>query len=159
VEEQRPCSDRPAGSRALRIKKLHPDARLPRRATEGASGLDLFACIKEGDGRVLLREKPRLIGTGIAIEVPSGYDVQIRPRSGLSSKGVMVVLGTVDSDYRGEVMVTMYVLGQDHSFEIKNGERIAQLVVAELAGLPMEEADELSPTGRGPQGHGSTGID
>ena len=85
MEEQRACSDRPAGSRALRIKKLHPNARLPRRATEGASGLDLFACIEEGDGRVLLREKPRLIGTGIAIEVPSGYDVQIRPRSGLSS--------------------------------------------------------------------------
>ena len=159
MDKQRSYSDKPAGSRTLRIKKLHPDARLPRRATEGASGLDLFACIKEGDGRVLLGEKPRLIGTGIAIEVPRGYDVQIRPRSGLSAKGVMVVLGTVDSDYRGEVMVTMYLLGQDYSFEIRNGDRIAQLVIAEVACLSMEEAAELSPTGRGLQGHGSTGID
>jgi dUTP pyrophosphatase len=143
----------------LRIKKLCPDAHLPLRATEGASGLDLFACIREGQGRILLQEMPRLVGTGIAMEVPQGCDAQIRPRSGLSAKGVMVAFGTVDSDYRGEVMITMYVLGKGNSFEIKHGDRIAQLVIGKLADLSIEEADELAPTKRGPSGHGSTGLD
>lgn len=142
----------------LKIKKLHTDARVPQRATDGATGLDLFAYIKGEGGRVILDEKPKLVGTGIAIEVPKGYDVQIRPRSGLSSRGIMVALGTVDSDYRGEVMVTMYTLGPNSSFEVKHGDRIAQLVVGKLADLPIEEAEDLSRTERGPQGHGSTGI-
>jgi len=107
---------------------------------------------------VLLEEKPKLIGTGIALEVPKGYDAQIRPRSGLSAKGVMAALGTIDSDYRGEVMVTMYTLGQGSSFEVKHGDRIAQLVVSKLAELPVEEAEGLSSTQRGPRGHGSTGM-
>ena len=143
---------------ALRVKKLYPDARLPRRATEGATGLDLFAYIKEGSGRIILEQKPRLIGTGIAVEVPRGYDVQIRPRSGLSAKGIMVAFGTVDSDYRGELMVTMYALHQDSSFEVRHGDRIAQLVLGKLADLPVQEAEELSFTERGSQSHGSTGI-
>lgn len=142
----------------MRIKKLHPNARLPLCATEGASGLDLFACITEGEGRIVLQDRPKLIGTGIAVEVPRGYDAQVRPRSGLSAKGVMVAFGTVDSDYRGEIMVTMYVLGQSNSFEIRHGDRIAQLVISKLADLPMVVADELTPTRRGAQGHGSTGI-
>jgi dUTP pyrophosphatase len=107
---------------------------------------------------VVLEEKPKLVGTGIALEVPAGYDVQIRPRSGLAAKGVMAAFGTIDSDYRGEVMVTMYTLGAGSSFEIKHGDRVAQLVVGRLADLLMEEAEELSPTQRGPRGHGSTGI-
>jgi len=143
---------------ALKVKKVYPDARLPQRATEGASGLDLFAYIKESSRRVVLEGKPRLIGTGIAIEVPSGYEAQIRPRSGLSAKGVLVALGTVDSDYRGEVMVTMYTVGRHNSFELKHGDRIAQLVIGKLADLPIEEVSELSATERGASGHGSTGI-
>lgn len=142
----------------LRVKKLYPDARVPQRATEGATGLDLFAYITEGGGRIVLQEKPKLVGTGIAIEVPKGYDAQIRPRSGLSAKGIMVAFGTVDSDYRGEVMVTMYTLGRDSSFEVKDGDRIAQLVIGKLADLAIKEAEELSATERGPQGHGSTGM-
>lgn len=135
---------------------MYPDARLPQRATEGSTGLDLFAYIKK-DGRITLEEKPKLVGTGIAVEVPRGYDVQIRPRSGLSAKGVVAAFGTVDSDYRGELLVTMYTLGQGSSFEIRHGDRIAQLVVGKLADLPVEEAEELLWTERGPQGHGSTG--
>lgn len=142
----------------LKIKKLHSDARAPQRATEGATGLDLFAYIKQESRRVVLEEKPKLIGTGIAVEVPRGYDVQIRPRSGLAAKGVVVAFGTIDSDYRGEVMVTMYTLGRDSGFELSHGDRIAQLVVSKLAELPIEEAKELSWTERGHQGHGSTGI-
>jgi dUTP pyrophosphatase len=136
---------------------MYPDARLPQRATEGSTGLDLFAYIKK-DGRITLEEKPKLVGTGIAVEVPRGYDVQIRPRSGLSAKGVVAAFGTVDSDYRGELLVTMYTLGRGSSFEIRHGDRIAQLVVSKLADLPVEEAEELSGTERGPQGHGSTGM-
>ena len=141
----------------LRVKRMYPDARLPQRATEGSTGLDLFAYIKKS-GRITLEEKPKLVGTGIAVEVPRGYDVQIRPRSGLSARGVVAALGTVDSDYRGELLVTMYTLGRGSSFEIRHGDRIAQLVVSKLADLPVEEAEELSGTERGHQGHGSTGM-
>jgi len=142
---------------ALKIKRLKPGAMLPRRATPGATGFDLFACI-DGGGRVALGMRPTLVGTGIAIEVPPGYDVQIRPRSGLSSRGVGVTFGTVDSDYRGEVMVTMYLFSPDASFEVKNGDRIAQMVISRIADLPAVEVEELSPTERGSGGHGSTGI-
>ncbi len=90
--------------------------------------------------------------------MPSGYEAQIRPRSGLSAKGVLVALGTVDSDYRGEVMVTMYTVGRHNGFELKHGDRIAQLVTGKLADLPIEEVSELSATERGVHGHGSTGI-
>ncbi|MCJ7522647.1 MAG: dUTP diphosphatase [Dehalococcoidia bacterium] len=144
--------DRPA----LKIKRLRPQAILPQRATPGATGLDLFACI-DGEGVVALEPGPRLIGTGIAIEVPRGYDVQIRPRSGLSARGVGVTFGTVDSDYRGEVMVTMYLINADAGFEVKHGDRIAQLVIGTVADLPAVEVDELSATERGSGGHGSTG--
>ncbi len=141
----------------LKIKKLRQKAVVPRRVTPGATGLDLFACIDD-DGTVALGTQPRLVGTGIAIEVPGGYDVQIRPRSGLSAKGVGVAFGTVDSDYRGEVMVTMYLFSPEASFEVRNGDRIAQMVISRVADLPPVEVDELTPTERGGGGHGSTGT-
>lgn len=140
----------------LKVKKLRPDAQLPRRATPSSTGLDLFACLG-ADGTVRLDSTPKLIGTGIAIEFPLGYDVQIRPRSGLSSKGVGVTLGTVDSDYRGEVMVTMYMMTPGAGFEIRHGDRIAQLVIHKLADVDIIEAADLSTTERGAGGHGSTG--
>ena len=140
----------------LKIKRLRPDAKLPKRATPGSTGLDLFACI-EGEGTIALSTQPRLIPTGIAIEVPGGYDVQIRPRSGLSAKGVGVTFGTIDSDYRGEILVTMYLFDPHAAFEIKHGDRIAQMVISRIADLPLTEVEELSPTERGSGGHGSTG--
>jgi dUTP pyrophosphatase len=140
----------------IRVRKLRPGARLPQRATPGSTGLDLFACI-EGGGTVELGTQPRLVGTGIAIEAPPGYDIQIRPRSGLSSRGVGVTLGTVDSDYRGEVMVTMYLFGPGVAFQVRHGDRIAQMVISRLADVPLVEVDGLSPTERGRGGHGSTG--
>ena len=141
---------------ALKIKRLRPNAITPGRATPGSTGLDLFACI-DGDGAVALGTQPKLIGTGVAIEVPDGYDVQIRPRSGLSARGVGVTFGTVDSDYRGEVMVTMYLFSPDAGFEVRHGDRIAQMVIGRVADLPAVEVDELTPTDRGSGGHGSTG--
>jgi dUTP pyrophosphatase len=97
------------------------------------------------------------VPTGIAIEAPAGFDAQVRPRSGLSSKGVMVTLGTIDSDYRGEVLVTMYVLPYRGPHVVHTGDRIAQLVVSRLADVELEEAPELSLTERGSGRHGSTG--
>jgi dUTP pyrophosphatase len=140
----------------LKVKKLRAGAQLPRKATPSSTGLDLFACIGV-DNTIKLDSTPVLIGTGIAIEFPTGYDVQIRPRSGLSSKGVGVTLGTIDSDYRGEVMVTMYMLTPGVSFGISHGDRIAQLVIHKLADVEVAEVAILSTTERGSGGHGSTG--
>ena len=145
------------GKQTLKIKRLRPNAKLPRRATPGSTGFDIFACI-EGDSEIMLmgtQTKP--IPTGIAIEVPRGYDVQIRPRSGLSAKGVGVTFGTIDSDYRGEILITMYLFDPSANFEIKHGDRIAQMVVSKVADLPLVEVEELSSTERGAGGHGSTG--
>ena len=140
----------------LKVKRLKPDATLPRKATGGASGYDLFAYTDHA-GLTLGRE-PKLVGTGLAIELPPGFDAQVRPRSGLSAKGVGVAFGTIDSDYRGEILVTMYLFGSQSAFTINHGDRIAQLVITKLAELPIEETEELSPTERGTGGHGSTGV-
>jgi dUTP pyrophosphatase len=145
------------GKQTLKIKRLRPNAKLPKRATPGSTGFDLFACI-EGEGRIaLLGTQPKPIPSGIAIEVPRVYDVQIRPRSGLSAKGVGVTFGTIDSDYRGEILVTMYLFDPKATFEIKHGDRIAQMVVSKVAELPLVEVEELLATERGTGGHGSTG--
>jgi dUTP pyrophosphatase len=141
----------------LKVKRLRPDAVLPSRATPGSSGLDLFACI-EGRGSLELTVDPQLVPTGIAIEMPNGYDATIRPRSGLGSRGINVVFGTIDSDYRGELLVSMYVFGSRSDYRISHGDRIAQLVVARLADLAVCEVDSLSDTARGAGGHGSTGT-
>lgn len=141
----------------VKVKRLHPQARLPQRATPGASGLDLFACI-DGPGYITVGRDPVVVGTGIAIEVPAGYEAQVRPRSGLSAQGVTATFGTIDSDYRGEVKVTLHVFGSRQSHTIRHGDRIAQLVIAPLAQLPLVEAAELSPSQRGSGGHGSTGT-
>jgi len=129
---------------------------MPARATDGASGLDLCACLPDGD--LVLGPDPVRVPTGVAIEFPHGYDVQVRPRSGLSLKGVGCSFGTIDSDYRGEVLVTMWVFGSRQEYRLSHGDRIAQLVVAQLAELPVVEVAALTPTGRGAAGHGSTGA-
>ena len=139
----------------LRVKLLRPGARLPVRATPGATGYDLYACLQ---GRELeIGQEPVRVPTGIAIEPPLGYDVQVRPRSGLSAQGVMITLGTIDSDYRGELLVTMYVLPYRGPHTVRHGDRIAQLVVNRTADVAIEEAADLTPTQRDTGGHGSTG--
>ena len=139
----------------LNVKRLRPEAALPVRATEGASGLDLHACLPDGD--VVLGPDPQRVSTGVAIEFPPGYDAQIRPRSGLSLKGIGVAFGTIDSDYRGELLVTMWVFGSKTEHTISHGDRIAQLVIAPLAEAAIVEVTELSESVRGSGGHGSTG--
>ena len=98
-----------------------------------------------------------MIPTGIAISIPKGLDVQIRPRSGLTLKGVMAGFGTIDADYRGEIFVTLFCLPSLGSYEIKQGERIAQLVVSKNQSFTWNEVLDLDNTERGDRGHGSTG--
>ena len=138
----------------VRVLKLRPQALVPARATPEATGFDLHACL---DAPLTLDATPRLVPTGIAIEFPPGYDVQVRPRSGLSARGVAVAFGTIDADYRGELLVTMWTFGATASHNLRHGDRIAQLVIARLADVRIEEADALSETTRGGGGHGSTG--
>ena len=144
-------------SHPVKLLRVRAAAILPVRATRGASGFDLYACIPT-PGFVDLSRDPMPVPTGIAIEAPFGVDVQIRPRSGLSSLGVGVTLGTIDADYRGELLVTMYLFGSRDTHRINHGDRIAQLVFGRLAPVELTEVDELSPTERGGGGHGSTGL-
>jgi dUTP pyrophosphatase len=138
----------------LRVLRLHENARLPLRATPGSSGLDICARL---DAPLTLRRQPIAVPTGLAVEVPNGVDVQVRPRSGLSLKGVGVAFGTVDADYRGELLVTMWTFGDLDEYVLHDGDRIAQIVVARLAPVRVVEVDALSSTDRGAAGHGSTG--
>ena len=138
----------------LRIKLLRPGARLPERATPGSSGLDLYACL---DAPVELGPDVALVPTGIAIEAPVGYDLQVRPRSGLGRRGVDLIFGTLDSDYRGEVFVSMRTFGSTAAFRVEHGDRIAQLVVSRVEYVTLEQVEELSGSVRGDGGHGSTG--
>jgi len=129
----------------LRVQRLRPDARLPERATGGSTGYDLHACL---DGELSVGQEPTLVPTGLAIEAPAGFDVQVRPRSGLSSKGVQVTFGTIDSDYRGELLVTMSVLPYRGPHTVRPGDRIAQLVVSRAAEIEVVEAEALGPSER-----------
>jgi dUTP pyrophosphatase len=138
----------------VRVKRLRPNARLPERATGGSTGYDLYACLDE---TLTVGAAPVRVPTGVAIEIEAGYDVQIRPRSGLSAKGVMVTFGTIDADYRGELLVTMYALPHREPHEIHDGDRIAQLVISRVEDAEMLVAEDLSETARGAGGHGSTG--
>src|SRR5262245_6037714 len=138
----------------LKIRRLTESARMPVRGTPHATGLDLFADLNEP---MVLNTAPQLVPTGIAIELPAGCDAQVRPRSGLSSRGVAVAFGTIDPDYRGEIMVTMWTFGALESHAIAPGDRIAQLVVARVIPLNIVETTQLSASERGAGGHGSTG--
>ncbi len=127
----------------------------PRRQSPGAAGLDLVAAAPA----ILAPGGRALIPTGVAVEIPPGYEGQVRPRSGLALKHGVTCLnspGTVDADYRGEVGVVLVNHGQD-PFEVTRGLRVAQLVVAAVAMLPLVEAAALGDSDRGAGGFGSTG--
>jgi len=143
-------------STEVKVKLLRPGARVPARATPGSSGFDLYACV-EGEGHIELGPDVTLVPTGIAIEAPVGLDVQIRPRSGLGRRGVNIVNGTIDADYRGELLVSMYTFGSTQTYRVNHGDRIAQLVISRLAEVTLVEGAELSASTRDSAGHGSTG--
>jgi dUTP pyrophosphatase len=139
------------------IKKLRPDALLPVYQTAGSAAADLSACL---DGPLTLPPGERaVIPTGLALAVPVGYEAQIRARSGLSSKyGITTAngIGTIDSDYRGELGVILVNLGQD-DFVVEPSMRIAQMAVVRCDQAVWREVDELEATDRGEGGYGSTG--
>ncbi|MGZ3721289.1 MAG: dUTP diphosphatase [Bdellovibrionales bacterium] len=143
----------------VKFKRLeHFRGDLPSYTTAGASGLDVCARIDEP---VVLQPMERtLIPTGLSVEFPRGYEIQVRPRSGLAiMKGLSVVNapGTVDADYRGEIKVILINLGQE-ALTIQDQERIAQLVVCPVIQATIEDATDLSETERGGGGFGSTGV-
>ena len=141
----------------VQFRKLHPEAQVPQYQTAGSAGLDLHARISH---EIYLQPGVRFTcPTGIAIELPEGFEAQVRPRSGLAIKhGVTLVngIGCVDADYRGEVCALLINHG-DQAFKIEPNMRIAQLVIAPVIRAELVQAGELSGTGRGDGGFGSTG--
>ena len=144
---------------ALLVKKVRDNAIVPRRATPGSAGIDLYCA---ADTEIVLEKgQTALIPTGIAVAVPSdGYAAFVFPRSGLAVKhgiGLLNSVGVIDSDYRGEILVG--VINQiDKPYTVTQGERIAQLVVMPVSPLPVIEVEELDETSRGEGGFGSTGT-
>ena len=139
------------------IKKLDPTVELPSYKTNGASGMDLKAFVKEP-----INLKPQtscLVPTGISVAFPSEYEIQIRPRSGLAAKNNISVLntpGTIDSDYRGEIKIILFNHGNE-DFLINDKDRIAQMILTPVIKMNFEETDNLQETVRGEGGFGSTG--
>ncbi len=142
----------------VRVKRLNHGAglALPAYATSGAAGMDICAA----ESLNLRAGKRHAVATGFAFAIPDGYEVQVRPRSGLALKHGITCLntpGTIDSDYRGEVKVILANLGED-DFMINKGDRIAQIVVAPVTQGHLVEVDDLDETVRGSGGFGSTGV-
>jgi dUTP pyrophosphatase len=146
--------------RIMRAETADPSIALPHYATPGAAGADMRANFGVGGGMVILPPQERaLIPTGLCMAIPDGFEVQVRPRSGLALKHGVTLLnspGTIDSDYRGEVGVIMINLGQER-FEITHGMRIAQMVVASVVQTQFAEVVTLDTTARGAKGLGSAG--
>ncbi len=130
----------------------------PSYETEGSAGMDIRAYLEQP---VMIKPGERkMIPTGLFMEFEPGFEVQIRARSGLAAKygiGLVNGVGTIDSDYRGEIIVALINLGQD-VFAVNNGDRIAQMVISPIVQAEIEPADELSDTERGAGGFGSTGV-
>ena len=139
------------------IKKLDPTVELPDYKTEGASGMDLMAFLKEPIN--LKPDSSCLVPTGLAVAFSNEFEIQIRPRSGLAVKNSISVLntpGTIDSDYRGEIKVILFNHGKN-DFLINNKDRIAQMILTPVIKMDLEETNDLPETIRGQGGFGSTG--
>ena len=140
------------------IKRLSKQVLLPKYETVGSSGMDLAA-----SNEFLIKIEPgktAIVPTGISLAIPKGFEVQIRPRSGLAAKKSISVLntpGTIDADYRGEIKVILINLGKE-VFEVEKGLRIAQMVVSPVIQVKLEEVENLNETRRGKGGFGSTGT-
>lgn len=143
----------------INIKVIaNDDAVIPAYKTSGAAGADLYSNNKEPI--TIASGKTAIIPTGLFFEIPEGYEVQIRPRSGLAAKNGVTVLntpGTIDSDYRGEIKIILINLGEK-DFVVNKGERVAQMIVAPVTQASFKTVSELSSTERGAGGFGSTGV-
>lgn len=132
---------------------------LPKYETDGAAGMDVRAAVPDGEPVMLAPGERAMVPTGLSVAIPEGYEIQMRPRSGLAAKHGLTCLnspGTIDSDYRGELKVILINHGAE-SFTIARGERIGQMVLAPVTRLEWEETDTLPETMRGEGGFGSTG--
>lgn len=160
----------------MKVKKMHPDAVLPKYAQQGDSGFDLVAV----EDVIVEPGETKLIKTGLAFDIPEGFEIQVRPRSGITLKTKLrVQLGTIDSNYRGEVGVIVDNISTDYwsnaprlidntyseenrnkhlGYFIRKGDRIAQGVYSPVATTEFEEVDKLSESDRGVNGYGSTGV-
>ncbi len=140
----------------IKIKKLHDTVKLPEKMTGSASGYDIYANVE--NEKILEPKQVALIPTGFALEIPPGYEAQIRPRSGLAINhklGVLNSPGTIDADFRGEIKIILINLG-DKKFAVKSNKRIAQMVFAKVPFTKMMETDSLSATKRDQGGFGHT---
>ncbi len=139
------------------IKRLSKEILLPKYETVGSSGMDLSANINSSID--IPPGQTAIIPTGLSVSIPQGYEIQIRPRSGIAAKKSVTVLntpGTVDSDYRGEIKVILINLGK-LSFTVEKGDRIAQMVICPVIKAKLKEVEDLNTTSRGEGGFGSTG--
>lgn len=140
----------------LKIRKINEEAKLPEYAHEGDAGLDIFSV----DDMIIMPGESKLIKTGIQIELPSGTEAQIRPRSGLALKNQITVLntpGTIDEGYRGEIGIILINHGKQQ-FHVEKGMKIAQMVIKPVLKVTIKEVVELTDTTRGQGGFGSTGL-
>ena len=140
----------------VQIHKMYNDVILPKKGTDGSSGLDIFAYTS--DPIDIRPGRTRIIPTGITVTIPRGYEIQIRSRSGLAFKYNVFVLnspGTIDSDYTGEIKIMLTNLGE-YTYEVCNGTRIAQMVIMRVHTDDLYEADIISNEPRGSSGFGST---
>lgn len=148
----------------ISFRKLLPNAIVPVYKTPGAAGADLYVAAFSGRcaGDATCRLYPGqilLVDTGLSLEIPFGFEGQIRPRSGLATKGITIVNspGTCDSDYRGSVRIALINVGDKH-YDLNVGDRVAQLVIAPIWQVDFEEVETLEETERGENGFGSTGV-
>lgn len=140
-----------------RISNEFSDVPLPSYATEGSAGMDIRAAVK--DELIIEPGKVSLVPTNLSVEIPKGYEIQVRPRSGLAANhsiGILNSPGTIDSDYRGEIKIILMNFG-DKPFTIHKGDRIAQLVVSKVYSAKIVEAENLNSSRRGEGGFGHTG--
>ncbi len=141
----------------VKVKKIHEDAKIPAYAHEGDSGMDLYSV----EETILQPGETKLVKTGLQIAVPKGFEAQVRPKSGLAAKFGITVLntpGTVDSGYRGEVMVILVNHGKEE-YKVEKGKKIAQMVIAKVEEAKIEVVEDLEDTTRKDGGFGSTGLD
>jgi dUTP pyrophosphatase len=145
--------------------KLVGEGKEPIKATEFSSGWDLYARIERGatefgesyDWKTIRPGENMLIPVGFCMEIPPGYEGVIRPRSGMAKEGIVCSIGTIDSDYRGELSVNLFNHSWKH-YSVKNGQRIGQLVIQAVVDTELSVVTELSDTDRGPRGFGSSGA-
>jgi dUTP pyrophosphatase len=144
----------------INFKTLSPLAKKPEYKTAGSAGADLYSCFEsEGEKVVIKPLEIKAIKTGVVLQLPNGFEAQIRPRSGFALKGITIPNspGTVDSDYRGELVVILQNLGKE-DFVVEHLMRIAQVVISPVSQFEFNEVDEVDDTLRGSSGFGSTGV-